>query len=188
MIMVDLGDLDPAGGQTSRAPGAAIPTSERVRNGRGQWITTTDQVMIDAEAARLRSRSLSYAQIAAEMGCGEETARERVGRALASITREPAADLITMELAKLDRLERSVIKVLESFHYVVNEGRIIKRRDPASRKMVELEDDAPVLAAAKVLKDLSESRRKLLGLDSSTKVNVSGGVVYRFENVSDEDL
>lgn len=181
MIMVDLGDLEPSRGQT-------IPVSDRVRNGRGQWIVTTDQALIDGEAARLRTRGMSYGQIGAEMGCDEKTARERVGRALASITREPAADLITMELAKLDNLEQAALKVLESFHYVVNEGRIVKRRDPGTKRMVELEDDAPVLAAAKVLKDLSESRRKLLGLDASTKVNLSGGVVYRFENVSEEDL
>ena len=136
----------------------------------------------DAEAARLRSRSMSYRQIAAALGIDVAAAHAAVQRALHDTLAEPAGDVRALELEKLDRAERAVLAVLERRHLTVSHGKVI------SVGGEPLEDDAPVLAAADRLVRISESRRKLLGLDSPVKVNLSGGVKYEVVGVDAADL
>jgi hypothetical protein len=51
-----------------------------------------------------------------------------------------------------------------------------------------LADDAPVLNAVDRLVKISESRRKLLGLDAPAKVQSEGTVRYSIDGVNPEDL
>jgi hypothetical protein len=161
------------------------PKQPRGRN--GAWGSAPETAEMDAEAARLRSRGLGYREIAAAMGCDVHTAHDRVSRALAAVRIAGGDELVKTEMAKLDRLEQAALRVLEQFHYVVSEGRVVKHREGRG-PAVALEDTGPVLAAVKSLQSLSESRRKLLGLDAAIRTDVSGGVTYRFENVSGDDL
>jgi len=131
---------------------------------------------------------MGFAEIAHAMGEGETTAKDRVSRGMGAIRMEPAAERVKLEVAKLDMLERAAIGVLEAFHYVVSEGRVISYQGPKQSEPRPLKDDGPVLAAIKVLESLSRTRQDLLGLKAATKVDLSGGVTYTFENISSEDL
>ena len=136
-------------------------------------VRTTEQAELDAEAARMRSRSMSYRQIGAAMGCDGKTAYDRVQRALRAIVQEPAEAVIKMELEKLDYMEGKVLAVLETTHYVTYHG-----------VPTDVVDTAPTLAAAAKLREIGESRRKLLGLDAAQKVDLTGAVQFMYVGVN----
>ena len=95
--------------------------------------------------------------------------------ALREIIQEPAKDVLKMELARLDDMQKEVMRVLRSFHPVVNQGRIIKDivEDEAGNPvimdgklvLVRLEDAGPKLAAIDRALKIMERRSKFLGLD-----------------------
>lgn len=148
----------------------------------GDFIATVETAERDAEAARLRSRGLSYRAIAAQQGVDVHTAHDRVHRALAAIRAEGAAEARTLELERLDLAQAAVMQALEAKHFTVNQGRVIYLgEDP-------MPDYGPVLAAVDRLVKISESRRKLLGLDAEQKVSVSGGVTYEIIGIAEGDL
>lgn len=158
----------------------------------GDYLSPEDQEELDAEAARLKVRGKSYRQIAEIQGCSVSTAHDRVARCRNAVRREAGNELIQESLDRIEYLFDQTVRVLESFHYVVNEGRVVQRRvvnpDTGRREYQPLEDHGPVLAAVKVMNELDKSRRQLLGLDAPKAMELSGGVTYRFENVSGDDL
>ena len=176
---------DPSPSRPAKAPNRR---TDRPKAKNGRFVASLTTAQKDAEAARLRSRGLTYRAVGEAMGEPEETAYSRVERALAAVRIAPALDLVKIELEKLDRLERAALKVLEAFHYVVSEGRVVTYQGPRQTKPQPLQDDGPALAAVKVLNELSKTRQDLLGLKAAKKLDVSGGVAYRFENVSADDL
>jgi predicted transcriptional regulator len=137
----------------------------------------------DAEAAELRSRSLTYSQIAARLGISKAEAHRAVARVLAETVAEAGEHARALELQKLDRAEAAVLAVLERSHVTVSHGRIIRdeNEDP-------LLDDGPILQAAGMLARLSESRRKLIGLDAPAQVITEGRVRYEVVGVDPADL
>jgi len=148
----------------------------------GAFVASPDTAARDAEAARLRGRGLGYRQIAAELGIDVHTAHDAVQRALQAIRAEGAAEARTLELERLDMAQAAVMRALEAKHFTVNQGRLIYLGDDP------LPDWGPVLAAVDRLVKISESRRKLLGLDAEQKVSVSGGVRYEIVGVADGEL
>src|SRR4029078_1889290 len=64
-----------------------------------------------------------------------------------------------MELARLDTLALAAANVLSATHPYVSGGKVLK----------DVTDDGPRLAAIDRLLRISESRRKLLGLDAPAK-------------------
>jgi hypothetical protein len=174
-------------------PRTSQATPERVKKTRlkgpnGKFIASDETAQLDAYAARLRRRSMTYEAIGLEMGEDESTVRGRVLRCLDAVRREPAAALVALELDKLDAIEREALAVLETFHYVVSDGRVVSYAQTEGAEPTPLKDSGPVLAALDRLLKTSDARRKLLGLDAASKVDVSGGVTYTFENVSSEEL
>lgn len=153
------------------------------RNGHGQYVRTTDTAERDADAARLRTRGLTYDEIGLELGITKSTAQKACQRALADIVREPAEDLLKIELQRLDlqlvrlhQLETAARGVLEARHITVNNGKVILHPDTDQ----PMEDDAPVLQAIDRLVKIeaarnqnSERRAKLLGLDAALKVDAT---------------
>ena len=104
---------------------------------------TTGTMQRDAEALRLHVSGLTYQQIADQLGWADKSgAHSAVRRALADITRLPRADAVKAEEERLDHLTRVLNRV-------VAEG---GRR-------------ADTVNAALALLKVSESRRRLLGLD-----------------------
>lgn len=133
----------------------------------GAFIDTLESAQRDAEAARLRSRGLSYRQIASELGYFDGSgARKAVQRALAAIRAEGAEEVRQLQLQQLDYLTTKALEVLERHHVTVSNGRLIKVDDQP------LEDDGPVLQAIDRLLKIQERRAKLLGLDAPTQHQV----------------
>lgn len=170
-----------------------------------------------AKALRLNVRGRSYeaiAQLSREEKwepapyMSRQAVFEDVKKALAHnrAERESATDeFIQKEIDKLDAMEEEAWRVLESLHYVVNQGEVVyvypeeqpervkqgwakpKLRDAETREAVEdkrnellkepLTDNKPVLDALTVLLKIAERRTKLLGWDAPIKkqVDVSAG-------------
>ncbi len=178
--------------------------TEVTREGDGEFSRNIETAERDAQAAHLRARSRTYQEIADELGVSRQSAHRMVKRALASVLEEPAEELRQIELAKLDVLERAVTAVLEREHLMVSHGRIVSRRTDQVQQRdgqdvidvdgnpvyiwEELKDDSPVLAAADRLVKISESRRKLMGLDSPVKLAVSGIMRYELDGVNTDDV
>jgi hypothetical protein len=149
----------------------------RTRDGSGRFDRSPDVAARDAECARLRARSMTYRQIGAALGITPGMAHEGVKRALADTLEEAAEDVRRLELDKLDALERRTLAVLDGQHIVVSNGRV------AMLNGAPIPDTGPILAAVQLLTRISESRRKLLGLDMPAKVTVDGGVRYEVVGV-----
>lgn len=157
--------------------------NQDARSGRGKYIRTTETAERDAEAARLRTQGFTYQQIGDQLGMTKTTAHKACMRALSDIVREPAEDLLKVELERLDAqlvrlnsLEAAARKVLQARHITVNNGHIIYH--PGTEQ--PMEDDGPVLAAIDRLVKIeaarnqnSERRAKLLGLDAALKVEAT---------------
>jgi predicted transcriptional regulator len=140
------------------------------RDGNGRFERTAETAARDAEAARLRSRGLTYRQIAEQLGlAGPGKAHEAVKRVLKETVQEAADDLRMVELERLDQMYQAALKVLESEHYAVSHGRVIYLEDGGP----PLTDNGPVLQAIDRLLKVQERRAKLLGLDAPTKANVT---------------
>jgi hypothetical protein len=155
---------------------------EPARGTNGKFTRTIEGTERDAEAARLRATGKSYRQIAAELGCDVHTAHDAVTRAIATVVAEPAEAAIHFELDRLDRLHRAAMQVLERHHVTVSNGKVIELDGQP------LLDDGPVLSAIDRLVRISESRRKLLGLDQPAKMNVTGGLTYEVVGIDPEAL
>ncbi len=136
----------------------------RNRDGRGRALRTVDQMVRDQEAAELRSRSWTLAEIAGHFGVAVSTAHEMVARALADVPREGAELLLRLELAKLDALERAAHEVLDREHVRVAGGRVITYQGEP------LVDDYPALRAVDTLLRIHDRRVRLLGLDQIAQV------------------
>jgi hypothetical protein len=191
----------PNASEKSDAPAIRQATHTRGRN--GKFVRSANTAERDAQAAALRSRGMSYRQVAAEMGYRSvRSAQEAVQRALSSIVEESAQDLRAMELGRLDDLYEAAMDVLGRDHVVVsNSGKIVYdtieyARDgtgnimidddgrPVAEKVAKLLDDAPKLAAIKTLLQIQERRAKLLGLDSPVKAEVGGKLTYEVVGVN----
>lgn len=138
----------------------------------------------DAEAANLRAKGATFQEIADQLGFGDRsTARQSVYRAIADVIREPAEEVLKVELERLDHqltrlneLEEAARRVLEARHITVNNGHVIIHPDTNE----PMEDDAPVLAAIDRLVKIelarntnAERRAKLTGLDAAVKVDAT---------------
>lgn len=177
----------------------------RTRDRHGQFVRDTATVLQDAQAAALRARRKTYQQIADELGmASKSSAYEAVQRALRDALSEPAEQARQMELDDLDRAQRHVLEVLERNHVTVSHGRVVRRlidfeRDDGGEYLLDEDgkrigiyedvlDDGPILQAVDRLIKIGESRRKLLGLDAATKMDVSGTVTSRIIGVPEEEL
>lgn len=113
------------------------------------------QAMID-EAVRMRTREAkSYRQIARVMGVTPSIVYNMLKHGLGQNAVESPEELRKMELEKFDSMEQAVLDVLWVDQAASEESATARGR---------------VLAAINSLVKISESRRKLLGLDAPTIV------------------
>lgn len=137
----------------------------------------TDQARIDAAERRykaldLRKQGQSYRAIGAQLNISEAQAHTDVQtalRRLAALELASADELRALELARLDMLIVEAARVLAATHPYVSGGKVLSGFTPDGQP-IGLTDDGPKLAAIKELRALSESRRKLLGLDAPAKI------------------
>lgn len=176
----------------------------RTRDRQGQFVREEATVQRDAQAAALRARRKTYQQIADELGmASKSSAYEAVQRARHDTLAEPTEQLREMEMDDLDLAQRRVLEVLERNHVTVSHGRVVRRLvghemqdgeyllDEDGKRIGIYEDvldDGPILQAVDRLVKIGESRRKLLGLDAATKMDVSGTVTSRIIGVPEEEL
>jgi hypothetical protein len=134
----------------------------------GKFIRNDAAVARDAEAAKLRGQGLSYRAIARQMEYASvSSAHDAVQRAFRDTLAEPAEQARAVELARLEDAHDAALTVLLREHITVSHGRVVK--DDDGNVII---DDAPVLQAVDRIRALSESRRKLLGLDAPSRVSV----------------
>jgi len=127
------------------------------------------------QALELRKAGQGYRAIGAQLGISEAQAHRDVKAALvrlAELELESADELRTMELARLDTLQVAAMRVLLSTHPLVSGGKVLSRFT-SDGEAIGLTDDGPRLAAIDRLLRISESRRKLLGLDAPQAIDVS---------------
>lgn len=137
----------------------------------------TDQVRIGAadrrqRALELRKAGASYRAIGATLGVSEAQAHRDVQDALARLAElelTSAAELRALEMARLDDLALTAARILAATHPLVSGGKVLSGFT-SEGKPIGLTDDGPKLAAIRELRLISESRRKLLGLDAPAKV------------------
>lgn len=140
---------------------------ERSRDAQGQFVRSNAEVENDRRAAELRGQGLSYRAIARQLDISSTQARERVQRAFRDTLSEPAEQARVVELARLEEAHDAALAVLLREHITVSHGRIVKDDDGEP-----IPDDGPALQAIDRIRALSESRRKLLGLDAPSRVSV----------------
>ena len=109
----------------------------------------------------------------------------------------PADEKIAQQLERLEHALTRVHEVMNRKHYHVAGGKVATRIveyltddegnikldddcNPLAKKVEELVDDAPILAAVDRAIKISESTRRLLGLDKPTKVDVTGTVQHQY--------
>lgn len=138
-----------------------------VRDGHNRFTATVDAAAKRAKAARLRAKGWSYQRIADEVGYESKgSAWNAVKQVLDETVREAGDELRQLERDRLDRMSEAAWEVLERQHVVVSNGRVVDLHG------APLPDDAPVLQAIDRLLKISESRRKLEGLDAPSRVSV----------------
>ena len=137
----------------------------------------TDQTRIGAadrrqRALELRKAGASYRAIGAQLDVSEAQAHRDVRDALAHLAElelDLAREYRALEAARLDGLTFEAARILAADHPLVSGGKALSGFT-ADGKPIGLTDAGPKLAAIKELRLLSESRRRLFGLDAPTKV------------------
>lgn len=124
----------------------------------------TRETMADRQyqALELRKQGQSYRAIAAALSISVGQAHadvQTVMAELAQLTHASAEEYRTMELERLDTLTVEAARILMATHPLVSGGKVLDG----------LSDDGPKLRAIAELRAISESRRKLLGLDAPAK-------------------
>ena len=119
----------------------------------------------DARAVELRRRGLSYPQIAEQLGfSATSSAFDAVRRGIKDLWSEDNGEQTRIELDRLDDALRVLYRVMMSKHLAYSQGRVV-----VDLQGQPVQDDGPNVQAALGIVRLSESRRKLLGLDAPTR-------------------
>lgn len=153
------------------APATSDPNN-RPRSGRGKFVASPVTAERDAAAARLRITGKSYEQIAEELGYSDKAAAyNAVMRNLKAIRREPAEELLKLELARLDEMRTVARQIMLKEHYAHSGGKLIymPAEDGCSTPMP---DDGPRLAAIDRLVSIANRYAKFTGLDAVVKVQL----------------
>lgn len=135
---------------------------EQNRDGKGKFLESEESIKRDAEALRLKGRGRTLQEISDKLGYGGSgNAHNAIVRAVARHQKEPADVVYRMQMDNLDTMRRHVYDVLEQFHVVVQNGRIVftPEADP-------VRDYKPVLEAVDRLLKIEDRFARLHGLDT----------------------
>jgi transcriptional regulator with XRE-family HTH domain len=157
-----------------------------------------------AEMPSLRLEGLTLEQIGERMGVGKGTVSRVISNVLTAQTREPAEELLFLELGRCDVLLTAAMQTVKAFHPLVSAGRVVSApmldnngqpvRNPENGDVLTrvLEDKAPKLAAIHTAVKVMERRARLLGLDAPIRaqqeVTVTGSGQPDIGHLSVEDL
>lgn len=147
----------------------------------------------------LRVAAWTVAQIAVEIGLGEQRVRQILTEAAQGRGEPERAQLRQIASDKLDDWERMTLQVLRKKHVLVRGDGVVGewRPDPVTGFpqrdetgeviMFPLEDTAPVLSAVDRLLKIEERRSKMFGSDAAVKVE-SHNYDYSVNGIASEDL
>jgi hypothetical protein len=159
----------------------------RTAGSRHLFASPRNQRARDAWAAeRWAADGWYYRDIANAMGISVSTAWDRVQRGLRIIDAPTAASAERARTAHRARLEAAAqvaLEVMARDHVHVAHGKVVVANDGKP-----VLDDGPKLAAAGKVREISESMRKLDGLDAPAKVELGGEVRYEVVGIAPEDL
>lgn len=138
------------------------------------------------EAIRLRLEYRTWNEIADQLGWATKTGPFMAVRAELERRRQAMDDsldeLRTREFDRLEALAKEAFKVLHTEHLVTSGGNVVFHQD------APLLDDGPKLAAINTLVKVSDSLRKLLGLDAASKVDAAVTVQFTVKGVAEEEM
>ncbi|WP_303786797.1 sigma factor-like helix-turn-helix DNA-binding protein [Azovibrio restrictus] len=156
-----------------------------MKTGRGPKAATSatsiKQAERRAEVLRLRLDGLTLSQIGDRLGIRADSVHDIITRALRSMTKEPAEELLNLELARLDSLYAEAMNSVRAFTPVLHNGRVVQIpvidgngqtvKDPGTGQPLTCiaQDRQPVLAGIACAVRLLERRAKLLGLDAPVR-------------------
>ena len=141
------------------------------------------------QIVELRSKDLTFQQIADEMGLGVATVWHHYQRALRDIPAEALAEHADVrakrrdeQLQRIDMEREAVMEVLAARHVTVSNGKVMYEDDKP------ILDDGPVLAAVDRLIKLDDQEARVLGIYPDQKLTLSGGVRYEVVGINASDL
>lgn len=141
----------------------------------------------NAHILRLWMTGLSQRAIGEQYGISQQRVHEIVRDERAKIPKDDRESLIEREIMFLDHLRRTVMEIAESGAAPVTAGKdgdvVI---DPETGEVVR--DHTGRLAAINQARQTSVDLRKLLGLDSATKVEATTHITYSVEGMDPEAL
>lgn len=143
-----------------------------------------------ARAVEMRVKGATWQQIADALGYADRGAACGDIRRFREQTRAEAEErldeLRELEVDRLDMLIRAATTVLEAHHIVIQGGKAVMVGPEGAEQ--EVIDHGPVLQAVAAIAKLSESRRKLLGVDAPVKLDAQFEVKYTVNGVTSDDL
>lgn len=156
-----------------------------MKTGRGPKAITSStsikQAERRAEVLRLRLDGHTLQAIGDRLGIRADSVHDIIIRALRDMTKEPAEQLLDLELARLDSLYAEAMNVLRSFTPLLHNGKIIqipvidrngeivKDPDTGLPRTCIAEDKAARLASIAAAVRVMERRAKLTGLDAPSR-------------------
>src|SRR5882672_7332775 len=150
-------DMKPA------APAVRKPSRAPARTSKGRWVRTVETAERDGEAARMRAQGSNLREIAEAMGWAtEEGARQAVMRAVQAAAADGGEELLALRRAELQAMRRHAWDVVRAPGYVTSpKGDLVLGPDGEP-----MPDQPARLSALNTLVKVSESERRLLGLDA----------------------
>lgn len=138
------------------------------------------------KALTMRRDRHTWEQIAlacgyADRGAAYNAAKLEMSRRQVEIN-ETIDDIRKAELDHLEMLSMKALEVLAKTHLHVSAGAVTMHRGK------ELLDDGPTMSAIDRLVKISESRRKLLGLDAASKAEVSTQVQFTVQGIPEGEM
>ncbi|MEE4546473.1 hypothetical protein V2S66_31475 [Streptomyces sp. V4-01] len=163
------------------------PPAPIVRDGHNRFRRTVEQAKRDAWAADRWGEGWTLVAIGEALGIGKSSVKEAIDRIMYAATSSATEQARNRQRLRLELAHEAAMEVLEATHITVSHGRVITIKDDDG-KDVPLRDHAPVLAALDRIVKISESARKLDGIDAATKVQIGGELKYEIVGVPPEDL
>ena len=142
-----------------------------------QSSTACDRADRRAAMWRMRVNGHTQAQIAERYGITQQAVSKELRRAIDARPATSIDEYREIQLDKLDRAERAVLKVMETTHYLVSRGGVVTMRDQETGDERILLDDAPILQAVDRIIRLVALRSDLLGLKAPVRVNVDADLL-----------
>ena len=172
-----------AGGGRIRRSTQTAETRQKVRSPNKTTLQVQQQAL---RALEMRRDGFTFEDIAEHCGYADRSGAYRAVKREQAIRQEQISqtvdELRQQELERLEHYSAEALKVLQSEHLLVQSGGVVLHGGQP------MHDQGPILAAIDRLVKVSESRRKLLGLDAATKSEVNGQVAFTVQGIAEGDM